>query len=82
MSKWEYKLFECKGFTKTGDAKDASRSGKPVKRQESFKSLTRSIINSILKSKRKRLAELGIPRTTMMSYIKKTWKLKHGGSVL
>ena len=42
-----------------------------MKCQKSCESLEHSIINSPLKSAKKRLAELGILQTTMMSYMKK-----------
>ena len=41
MSKWESKLFE------TGNAKDASRSGKTVKRRESCENLEQSGLDNV-----------------------------------
>ena len=70
MSNWESKLFE------TGYTKDASRSGRPVKCRELCESLEQSTINFPLKTTRKRLAELDIPQTTMMSYMKKNLEVK------
>ena len=68
MSKWESKLFEI------GNAKNASRSGRPMKHRESCKSSEQSIIIYPLKSTRKRLAEHGIPRTTIKKDLEvKTW---------
>ncbi|XP_076354128.1 uncharacterized protein LOC143248961 [Tachypleus tridentatus] len=70
MSNWESKLFE------TGNIKDAPPSGRPVKHRESCAGVEESVINSPLKSTRKRSAELGIPRATTQTFIKKDMKVK------
>ena len=69
-SKWESKLLE------TGNAKNASRSERPMKRLESCESLEESMTNSSSKSTRKRSAELDISRTTMMPHMKKDLEIK------
>ena len=69
MSKWESK-FEA------GNAKDASRLGRPGKPRESCESLEQSVINFPLKSTRKRLAALGFSLPTMIFYMKKNLEVK------
>ena len=70
MSNWESKLFE------TGNIKNAPRSGRPVKRRESCAGVKESVINSPLKSTRRRSAELGIPRATIQTFVKKDLEVK------
>jgi len=69
MSKWESKLF------KTGSAKDASRSGRPVKRRESCKNLEQSIINSPFKSTGKDQQNLVSREQQWCLTWKRTWNL-------
>lgn len=60
----------------TGSVLDAPRCGRPSTRVESCAAVEESIQRSPMKSTRKRSAELDIPRSTMMDYVRKDLKMK------
>lgn len=63
--RWEKKLFTL------GSVTDKPRSGRKVTRQDTCASVADSILQSPMKSIRKRSLELGVPRSTMMRHMKK-----------
>ena len=67
---WERKTFL------TGSVRDASRSGRPSTRLQLCADVQNSILQSPVKSTRKRAAELGIPESTMRKHIKVDLKMK------
>ena len=70
MLGWEKRAFAM------GSVKDLPRGGRPIKRRETCREVEASVQQSPLKSTRKRSAEFGIPRTTMMTHMKQDLKLK------
>ena len=68
-------LWEKKAFT-TGSVLDQARSGRPETRKETCAAIEQSVQQSPKKSTRKRSAEFGIPRATMMDHMKKDLGLK------
>lgn len=67
---WEKKVFE------TGSVLDQARSGRPETRKKTCAGVQESLQQSPKKSTRKRSAELGIPRATMMDHMKKDLDVK------
>ena len=67
---WEKKVVE------TGSVLDQARSGRPETRKETCAGVQESLQQSPKKSTRKRSAELGIPRATMMDHMKKDLDVK------
>ena len=74
--RWEKKLFTL------GSVLDKPRTGRKMKRQDMCAGVAASLQQSPGQSTRKRSLALGIPRTTMMRYIKKDLGLQNLGSEL
>lgn len=69
--RWEKKLFTL------GSVLDKPRTGRKMKRQDMCAGVAASLQHSPGQSTRKRSLALGIPRTTMMRYIKKDLGLQN-----
>ena len=63
-------------FFETDSVLDQARSGRPETRKETCAGVQESLQQSPKKSTRKRSAELGIPRATMMDHMKKDLDVK------
>jgi len=62
--------WEKRGFA-LGSVKDRPRSGRKTARLETSAAVAASIERSLMKSKRKRSTELGVPRSTMRDHMKR-----------
>jgi hypothetical protein len=60
----------------TGSVKDRPRGGRPITRRETCHAVAASATQSPVKSTRKRSAELGIPRSTVMDHMKLDLKVR------
>jgi hypothetical protein len=70
MLGWEKRAFA------TGSVKDRPRGFRPTTRRETCHTVAASVTQSPVKSTRKRSAELGIPRSTMMDHMKLDLKVR------
>lgn len=70
IMRWEQKLFA------TGSILDKTRTGRPSKREEKCAAVAISIQTSPETSLRKRSAELGISKTTLLRHLREDLKLK------